>query len=82
MSYTIDRVNQLAEAVRRSRFGSIASLRAAGTPSNQHNSKTTKAKPAQKTAAKKVAAPAPSKKTAAKKTAAKKTPAKKAAKKS
>ncbi len=75
MSYATDRVSQLSEAVKRSRFGSIASLRAAGTPTKQHNSKTTKtakAKPAPKPAAKKVAAPAPAKKTAAKKTAAKK----------
>lgn len=68
MSYTVDKVEQLREAVKRNRFGSVASLRSAGVTSKQHNvgvKKTSTKKTAKKSAK-------PAKKTAAKKTVAKK----------
>jgi hypothetical protein len=76
MTYQVDRTAQLEEATKRSRFGSVASLRAKGVPLKQHNSKETPKK-----AEKKTEAPAKKAETTAKKTAAK-SPAKKAAKKS
>lgn len=78
MSYTIDRVNQLKESIKQSRFGSVASLRRSGTPSGQHNVKTTKKSATKKSAPKQPIA----KKTAAKKAVAKKTAKKAASKKS
>lgn len=56
MAYRVDRTTQLEEAVKHGRFGQVASLRAAGTPTRQHNVKKTRKAAAKKTAAKKTAA--------------------------
>lgn len=81
MNYHVDRTEQLTEAVKRGRFGSVASLRAAGTPTRQHNSETkTTKKAVSGTTAKKAAASAEKAGQAVKKTAkktAKKTTTKK-----
>jgi len=72
MSYVVDKTEQLAEAVKKSRFGSIASLRNANTPTRQHNVGVKKAKKAaKKSASKSSDAKVTAKKTTAKKTAKK-----------
>lgn len=63
MSYTVDKVNQLREARRRGRFGSVASLTNQGV--------TDEPTPAKKAAKKTVKKAAVAKKTVAKKTAKK-----------
>ena len=77
MTYTPDRELQLKEATLKSRFGSVASLKAKGVGEKPKTAKKT-AKKAEATPTKKAAAAKP----AAKTTTTKKTPAKKAAKKS
>lgn len=37
MSYTVDKVAKLQEAIKLGRFGSVASLRAQGVTARQHN---------------------------------------------
>ena len=71
MATSIDRTQQLAEASAYSRFGSKASLQAAGVPTKQHNVG------AKKKAAKKSQPKAPAKTAVAKKSSAKKTSVKK-----
>jgi hypothetical protein len=73
MGMSYDRTAQLTNAKARGYGAQSASLMAAGTPTRQHNLKTSKSA-AKKTAAKKSTA----KKTSAKKSAAKKTATKKA----
>lgn len=67
MTYKIDRVAQLENALTRSRFGQVASLRSAGVPARQHNMNLTKKRAAKKTAkkaaAKKTVSAKPVKKT-------------------
>ena len=71
MATSINRTQQLEEANAYGRFGSKASLQAAGVPTKQHNVG------AKKKAAKKSEPKAPAKKATAKKSAAKKPAAKK-----
>lgn len=59
MAYTVDRTSQLVDANRKGYKSLATRLRAAGTPSKQHNSKVTKSvakkseEPAKKASAKK-----------------------------
>lgn len=77
MPYTVDRTAQLEDALARNRFGAVASLRSAGTPSRQHNTDVTKGKAKKSASAKKTVSAKPAKKSAVKKSAAKTSSAKK-----
>lgn len=73
MSYTIDKTEQLSDAVKKGYKARASQLRAEGVPTKQHNVGVTKSEP------KKAAAKTPAKKSTAKKTAAKKSTASKTA---